>query len=194
MLESPAAAQPMFAERSVDEVTIEEIGRRAGVAVGSIYDNFGSNEARCAAVLARALDVDHDFIDRANTPSAPRSSICSPHPSSTCASRWITRTSSAAGLPHQTGPLSRRIDEQNARMADAIRRGVAGGGIREVDPVRTATILRDSWNGHHQPRLAARRTRRRTKGSGRTALLRRRSRQLRNSRASATPTTIVAML
>jgi hypothetical protein len=43
--------------------------------------------------------------------------------------------------------LSRRIDEQNARMVDAIARGITEGSIREVDPVMTATILWASWNG-----------------------------------------------
>ena len=49
-----AAAQLMFAERPVEDVTVEEIGQHAGVAVGSIYNNFGSKEGLYAAVVARS--------------------------------------------------------------------------------------------------------------------------------------------
>jgi TetR/AcrR family transcriptional regulator len=43
--------------------------------------------------------------------------------------------------------LARRVDEQNARMIDALERGIADGSIRPVDPRQTATILWASWNG-----------------------------------------------
>ena len=43
--------------------------------------------------------------------------------------------------------LSRRIDEQNARMVDAIERGISDGSVRPLDPRTTATILWASWNG-----------------------------------------------
>nr|MCW1958014.1 TetR/AcrR family transcriptional regulator [Mycobacterium sp.] len=43
--------------------------------------------------------------------------------------------------------LSRRVDEQNARMVDAIQRGIAEGTVRQLDPQKTATILWASWNG-----------------------------------------------
>ncbi|MCE9516697.1 MAG: TetR/AcrR family transcriptional regulator, partial [Mycobacterium sp.] len=51
------------------------------------------------------------------------------------------------GAEATAAQLSRRIDEQNARMVDAIARGITEGSIREVDPVMTATILWASWNG-----------------------------------------------
>ena len=153
-----AAAQPLFAERPVDEVTVEEIGRRAGVAVGSIYNNFGSKEGLYAAVVARALDVDRDYMDRAYT------SDRSPIEQLLAASEQYLRFAldypnffRMLAFPAKPGPypgaeqtaamLSRRIDEQNARMVDAIERGIAEGSIRMVDPRSTATILWASWNG-----------------------------------------------
>ena len=153
-----AAAQPMFAERPVDEVTVEEIGRRAGVAVGSIYNNFGSKEGLYAAVVTRALDVDREYMDRAYTPDR------SPIEQLLAASEQYLRFAldhpnffRMLAFPAKPGPypgaeetatlLSRRVDEQNARMVDAIERGVAEGSIRDLDPVKTATILWASWNG-----------------------------------------------
>lgn len=153
-----AAAQEMFAERPVDEVTVEEIGQNAGVAVGSIYNNFGSKEGLYAAVVARALDVDRDYMDRAYTPDR------NPIEQLLAASEQYLRFAldhpqffRMLAFPAKPGPypaavdtaavLSRRVDEQNARMVDAIERGIADGSIRHLDPVKTATILWASWNG-----------------------------------------------
>lgn len=43
--------------------------------------------------------------------------------------------------------LARRVDGQNARLVDALQRGMADGSIRPVDPHQTATALWASWNG-----------------------------------------------
>lgn len=153
-----AAAQPLFAERRVDEVTVEEIGRRAGVAVGSIYNNFGSKEGLYAAVVARALDVDRDYMDRAYTPDrSPIEQLLAAaeqylrfaldHPNFFRMLAFPAKPGPYPGAEATAAQLSRRIDEQNARMVDAIARGITEGSIREVDPVMTATILWASWNG-----------------------------------------------
>ena len=61
------AAEEIFSERPVDEVTVGEIAARAGVAVGSLYNHFGSKAALHAAVVERALDVDRHDMDSACT-------------------------------------------------------------------------------------------------------------------------------
>lgn len=153
-----AAAEAMFSDRPVDEVTVEEIGQHAGVAVGSIYNNFGSKEGLYAAVVARALDVDRDYMDRAYTPDR------NPIEQLLAASEEYLRFAldhpqffRMLAFPAKPGPypaavetaalLSRRVDEQNARMVDAIERGISEGSIRQLDPQKTATILWASWNG-----------------------------------------------
>ena len=153
-----ATARQMFAERPVEDVTVEEIGQHAGVAVGSIYNNFGSKEGLYAAVVARALDVDRDYMDRAYTPDR------NPVEQLQAASEEYLRFAldhpqffRMLAFPPKPGPypaaaetaalLARRVDEQNARMVDAIQRGIADGSIRPVDPRATATILWASWNG-----------------------------------------------
>ena len=153
-----AAAQPLFADRRVDEVTVEEIGRRAGVAVSSIYNNFGSKEGLYAAVVARALDVDRDYMDRAYTPDrSPIEQLLAAaeqylrfaldHPNFFRMLAFPAKPGPYPGAEATAGQLSRRIDEQNARMVDAIAHGITEGSSREVDPVMTATILWASWNG-----------------------------------------------
>jgi AcrR family transcriptional regulator len=153
-----AAAQAMFSDRPVEEITVEEIGQHAGVAVGSIYNNFGSKEGLYAAVVARALDVDRDYMDRAYTPDR------NPIEQLLAASEEYLRFAldhpqffRMLAFPAKPGPypaaaetaalLSQRVDEQNARMVDAIERGISEGSIRQLDPQKTATILWASWNG-----------------------------------------------
>jgi hypothetical protein len=43
--------------------------------------------------------------------------------------------------------LARSVDEQNQRLVDAIRRGMATGDLRVVDPEQVATLLWAAWNG-----------------------------------------------
>jgi len=135
------AAQQMFAERPVDEVTVEEIGQHAGVAVGSIYNNFGSKEGLYAAVVARALDVDRDYMDRAYTPdrnpieqllaaSEQYLRFALDHPQFFRMLAFPTKPSPYPAAAETTALLATRVDEQNARMVDAIERGIADGSIR----------------------------------------------------------------
>lgn len=153
-----ATAQLMFSERPVDEVTVEEIGQHAGVAVGSIYNNFGSKEGLYAAVVARALDVDRDYMDRAYTnernpieqllaASEQYLRFALDHPQFFRMLAFPTKPGPYPAAAETAALLSQRVDEQNARMVDAIERGIAEGSIRELDPRKTATILWASWNG-----------------------------------------------
>lgn len=151
-------ARQMFAERPVEDVTVEEIGQHAGVAVGSIYNNFGSKEGLYAAVVAQALDVDRDYMDRAYTPdrnpvdqlqaaSEEYLRFALDHPQFFRMLAFPTKPGPYPAAAETAALLARRVDEQNARMVDAIQRGIADGSIRPVDPRATATILWASWNG-----------------------------------------------
>ena len=153
-----AAAQEMFSLRPVDEVTVEEISQHAGVAVGSIYNNFGSKEGLYAAVVARALDVDRDYMDRAYTTDRnPIEQLLAAseqyllfaldHPEFFRMLAFPAKPSPYPAAADTTALLAKRVDEQNARMVDAIERGIAEGSIRPLDPHKTATILWASWNG-----------------------------------------------
>jgi TetR/AcrR family transcriptional regulator len=153
-----AAAEPLFTDRGLEEVTVEEIAERAGVAVGSIYNSFGSKAGLHAAVVDRALDVDREYMNRAYVPEL------SPIEQLEAAARQYLRFAlerpqyfrmlafpaplgNYAAAAETAARLAHRVDEQNARMTDAIERGIAEGTLRPVDARRTATVLWASWNG-----------------------------------------------
>ena len=153
-----AAAEAAFANQPPDEVTVEEIAARAGVAVGSIYNNFGSKAALHAAVIDRALDVDRAYMDRAYTPDrAPIEQL------EAAAEQYLRfyldqpeyfrllafpgRLGNYPAASDTAQRLAGRVDEQNARMVDAIERGIQEGTIRLLDARRAATVLWASWNG-----------------------------------------------
>ncbi|WP_191242724.1 TetR/AcrR family transcriptional regulator [Amycolatopsis deserti] len=152
------AAEQVFARRPVDEVTVEEIAERAGVAVGSIYNNFGSKAGLHAAVVDRALDVDREYMDRAYTPD--RSPIEQLEAAAEQYLRFYLEQPEFFRMLAFPAPLgnyeaaaetaarlAHRVDEQNARMIDAIERGIADGTIRPLDARQAAKVLWASWNG-----------------------------------------------
>lgn len=152
------AAEAAFARRPFEDVTVDEIAERAGVAVGSIYNNFGSKAGLHAAVIDRALDVDREYMDRAYVDG--RSPIEQLRAAAEQYLRFALdhpRFFRMLAFPEPLGTypaaaetarrLARRVDEQNDRMAAAIERGIADGTIRPVDARRTATVLWASWNG-----------------------------------------------
>jgi TetR/AcrR family transcriptional regulator len=152
------AAEEIFAARPADQVTVEEIADRAGVSVGSIYNTFGSKAGLRAAVVHRALDVDREFMDRAYT--ADRDPVGQLRAAAAEYLRFYLRYPEyfrmlafprepgqyAAGQELSEG-LARSVHEQNARMVEALRHGIADGVLRPVDPEQVATVLWSAWNG-----------------------------------------------
>jgi AcrR family transcriptional regulator len=155
------AAERVFAERALESVTVEEIAAEAGVAVGSIYNHFGSKAGLHAAVVERALEVDRTYMDRAyvdgrspvdqiraaaaeylrfalDQPDHFRMLASPPAPGRYAAGR---RTAEVLGRRRSQHP------EENERLTAAIRRGVESGELRPVDPEATATALWAAWNG-----------------------------------------------
>ncbi len=152
------AAQEILAERSIEDVTVDEIADRAGVAVGSIYNHFGSKAGLHAAVVQHALDVDRRFMDLAYTPD--RDPVAQLYAAADEYLRfYLENPEYFRMLAFPAGPgqypagreladrLAQSVDEQNTRMVDAIRRGIDDGALRPVDPEAAATVLWSAWNG-----------------------------------------------
>lgn len=152
------AAQEIFSERSVEDVTVEEIAELAGVAVGSIYNHFGSKRGLHAAVVQRALDIDRRYMDHAYL--AERGPVDQLYAAAEQylqfyldSPEYFRMLAFPAGLGRYAAgkdlseSLARAIDEQNARMDAALRRGMADGVLRRVDPAHVATMLWAAWNG-----------------------------------------------
>ncbi len=153
-----AAAEELFAGAPLEDVTVEQIGERAGVAVSSIYNNFGSKAGLYAAVVDRALDVDREYMDRAYASGrSPVDQLLAAaeqylrfaldHPSFFRLLAFPPPLAQGAGAAETAARLAQRVDEQNARMVDAIERGIVDGSIKRLDARRTATVLWASWNG-----------------------------------------------
>ncbi|SFQ69495.1 DNA-binding transcriptional regulator, AcrR family [Amycolatopsis arida] len=152
------AAEEIFGERSADEVTVEEIAERAGVAVGSIYNHFGSKAGLHAAVVERALEVDRDYMDRAYLSDAgPLETIYAAADEYLAFYLAYPDYFRMLAFPNSPGQyqaghelaerLARSVDEQNQRLVAALRAGIEAGELRAHDPERVATVLWAAWNG-----------------------------------------------
>ncbi|WP_406277732.1 TetR/AcrR family transcriptional regulator [Nocardia sp. NBC_00881] len=152
------AAREIFSEQPMDTVTVEQIAERAGVAVSSIYNHFGSKAGLHAAVVQCALDVDRHYMDNAYTADrgpleqlyAAAEEYLQFYLSNPQYFRMLAFPSApgryAAGKD-LSDRLARSVDEQNNRMVQALDRGIDEGHIRPIDPVEVATILWSAWNG-----------------------------------------------
>nr|WP_281366636.1 TetR/AcrR family transcriptional regulator [Nocardioides thalensis] len=153
-----SAAERLFSERPVDQVTVEEIATTAGVAIGSVYNHFGSKAGLHAALVERAVDADRRFMDRAYT--TERSPVDQLYAAAEeylefyLANPEYFRMLAFPGDPgsYPAGRdlaerLAASVDKQNERMVTALRRGIAAGAIRDVDPEDVATVLWAAWNG-----------------------------------------------
>jgi TetR/AcrR family transcriptional regulator len=153
------AGEESFRGRTFGEVTVEEIAERAGVAVGSIYNHFGSKAGLHAALIEQAMTTDRDFMDRAyvdgrkpleqlhaaadeflqfylNYPEYFRMLAFPAEPSSYPAARELSER------------LANAVDTQNARMVSALTTAMRDGDLRTFDdPQALATMLWAAWSG-----------------------------------------------
>ena len=153
-----SGAERLFSARPMGEVTLEEIAAEAGVAVGSVYNHFGSKAGLHAAIVERALDTDRQFMDLAYTddrgPVEQLEAAAQEYLAFYLANPEYFRMLAFPSDPgrYQAGRelserLAKAVDEQNSRMVTALRRGIDAGVIRDVDPEDVATVLWAAWNG-----------------------------------------------
>jgi AcrR family transcriptional regulator len=152
------AAEQLFSTRRITEVTVEEIAATAGVAVGSVYNHFGSKAGVHIALVERAIDVDRHFMDLAYTDGrspveqlyAAAEEYLAFYLENPEYFRMLAFPVDPGSYPagRELGErLAKSVDEQNGRMVEAIRLGIEAGTIRDVDPEDAATVLWAAWNG-----------------------------------------------
>jgi len=152
------AAEQLFSTRPVTEVTVEEIASAAGVAVGSVYNHFGSKAGVHIALVERALDTDRHFMDLAYTENrspveqlyAAAEEYLAFYLKNPEYFRMLAFPADPGSYPagrELAERLAKSVDEQNGRMVEALRRGIDAGAIRDVDPEDMATVLWAAWNG-----------------------------------------------
>lgn len=152
-----AAAEAVYAERGFGEATIEEIAERADVAVGSIYNHFGSKRGLELAVAERAAEADERFMNQAYGSSSDATDqiraaggeflrFYREHPDYFRLLAFPQPAADPASEPIQER-IAARVDAQNARLVEALQRGIEDGSVRAVDTERVATVLWSAWSG-----------------------------------------------
>jgi TetR/AcrR family transcriptional regulator len=152
------AAERHFLERGFQDAKVDEIAEEADVAVGSVYNHFGSKEGLYRGVLERALDLFAGYMDDGAEPDGPA----------------LERLLELAGrvarfgrerpghlrmlvLPHprQAEELLREpldgvrkaMAAQERRTAALIEAAVRRGDARPLDSRRAAAFLWSAWLG-----------------------------------------------
>lgn len=151
------AAQALDGERGFGGGTIEEIAERADVAVGSVYNHFGSRAGLELAVAARAAAADEAFMDRAYEPGLSAAeqiraagteflAFYREHPD---AFRLLAfpQAGEDPGSEEVRERVAARVAAQNARLVEALRAGIDEGAVRPLDPEAVATVLWSAWSG-----------------------------------------------
>jgi TetR/AcrR family transcriptional regulator len=152
------AAERLFSTRPLAEVTLEEIASSAGVAIGSVYNHFGSKAGLHAALVERALDTDKYYMDLAYVPGrspveqlyAAAEEYLAFYVANPEFFRMLAFPNDPGSYPagrELADRLAESVNEQNARMVAALKLGIEAGVIREIDPEETATVLWAAWNG-----------------------------------------------
>jgi AcrR family transcriptional regulator len=142
------AAFRVFGSRGLHQATLEDVARRAGISKGTIYLYFPSKAALFSAMLKARVN---DFMPAVETPrrgGAPpvrdRLATLGRHlyrffRSPAYLAIYRTMVSEAQAFPEAAAVLYREgILPANRRLAEVIRRGVAAGEFRPVDPLIAA--------------------------------------------------------
>jgi len=147
------AAEALLTQGGPAALTLDAVAERADVAVQTIYNRIGGRSALLIAVAERALDENRAYMDAAYAAGG------SPQERILQAAAAYARF--AAERPHQFRLLADPPEEpealervadlveaQNAKLAAALREGIAEGGINPAfDPDLTATALWAMMNG-----------------------------------------------
>lgn len=137
-----AAAAEAFAERGADDVSLEEIARRAGVGIGTLYRHFPARQALLEAVYKDQVDGLEVLADKLLTAESPGAALA----------EWLrafaafgrTKRSLSAALVSALGKDSTLISDcskvlrgcTEALLSRAQEAGVVRPDVQPIDLVR----------------------------------------------------------
>jgi AcrR family transcriptional regulator len=144
-----AAAFRVFGARGLHQATLDDVARAAGITKGTIYLYFPSKAALFTAMLKARVNeimptVEAPQDGRATAATRQRLSaighrLYSFFRSPAYLAMYRTVISEASQFPEATALLYRQgILPATRRLAEVIRRGIASGEFREVDPMIAA--------------------------------------------------------
>ena len=145
------AAFRVFGTRGLHQATLDDVARAAGITKGTIYLYFPSKAALFSAMLkARVNDLlpPMEASDGRSTPSVHRQLLLLAQrlyqffKSPAYLAMYRTMVGEAPQFPEAAALLYREgILPANRRLAEVIRRGIASGEFRTVDPLIAARAL-----------------------------------------------------
>lgn len=137
------AAQELFAERGAD-VRMEEVARRAGVGVGTIYRRFPSKEQLFAAVsLAACEDTRHHLVQAAEDAddiATKLRAIIAAHYRQCLGQAPLLDGPAPHGESAAESEHVGLYPALHALLADVIAAGQAQGSLRSGDPATLAAL------------------------------------------------------
>jgi AcrR family transcriptional regulator len=155
------AAEDLFLSRGYHATTIDEVARKAGVSVGSVYVYFGNKEGVCLALLDKALEVQERYLLEAAEPADdPETALRKlgraylrfflEHPGYFRLLMFLEhgglRRGTSEGAPALQGH-DRRTERLLHALASQIVEGIQRGMFEEVDAGEAARFLWASWTG-----------------------------------------------
>jgi len=147
------AAEALLTEGGPAALTLDAVAERADVAVQTIYNRIGGRSALLIAVAQRALEENREYMDAAYAvPGGPQERILRAAAAyARFAAERPYQFRLLADPPDEPEALERvadLVEEQNAKLAAALREGIAEGSINPaLDPELTATALWAMMNG-----------------------------------------------
>lgn len=147
------AAREIIVADGVDALTIEAVADRADVAIATIYNRVGNRSSLLLAVAEQAMDESRAYMDAAYAAEGPAEERLG-----VVAAAYVRFAKERphefrilvepADQPQAVTRLAQLTREQNAKLAEAIRQGVASGAVRsDLDPDEVASVLWASLNG-----------------------------------------------
>lgn len=132
-----AAAGEAFAERGADDVSLEEIARRAGVGIGTLYRHFPTRQALLEAVYRDQVDALEVLVAELLQSDSPGAALA----------EWLAalmafgkakRSLTAGMLDSELLSSCREVlhDATDALLARAQEAGAVRAGVQGVDVIR----------------------------------------------------------
>ena len=153
------AAGRLFHDKGLQHTTIEEIARLADVSVGSVYVHFKSKEALYLELTERALDINEQYMRRADRSDysplqrvlAAGDAYLAFHIEEPGAFRMIALRVLEPAPGEDLREVEQRIADRVERLVGAVelqlQAAVAAGEIQRLDTQLAMTFLWGAWNG-----------------------------------------------
>ena len=149
-------ALDLFARQNYASVTTRDITKACGVNVALIYYYFGNKEGLFRAVIEHAMDKAYrTYAKRTRGTHDPtrdivewfRVNLDQFTSLKKMAQICVAYNSSGTKIPNVDALIERIYRDERRLLCACIRRGIASGQFRPVDPVATATFISTQLDG-----------------------------------------------